>query len=282
MQQINTSLYGIQLLDDLHNYFPDILYNPFRFNSVTDLIDYVRNVAINRSPYIMGLDRYNNQRNIRNVYVPPPPAYPPSNASPLPSPPSTTTIHASPSNPRQPSQPQTSTNSHLRQPIQAASIQISTIPISYDDNDDGIINEDVLSILQSLLGGGNTNVNLNRNIFENVVVRPSRRQIDAATTVFQNNNLSENCAICLDTIQENTNVRKINHCGHTFHKRCIDTWLSVNVRCPVCRHDIRELNNRRNRTHDDVSDESSENEDGDAGADENADEENNNSQISSE
>jgi thymidine kinase len=34
--------YDIQLLDDLHNYFPDILYAPQRFTSVVDLLAYIR------------------------------------------------------------------------------------------------------------------------------------------------------------------------------------------------------------------------------------------------
>jgi hypothetical protein len=35
-------IYGVQLLDDLHVYFPDILYNSGRFTTVQDLLQYVQ------------------------------------------------------------------------------------------------------------------------------------------------------------------------------------------------------------------------------------------------
>lgn len=53
------SHYGVQLLDDLHNHFPDILYNPSRFESVADLLAYISEGAraIER-PYDAGLREY--------------------------------------------------------------------------------------------------------------------------------------------------------------------------------------------------------------------------------
>ena len=47
------------------------------------------------------------------------------------------------------------------------------------------------------------------------------------------------CAICQDNIL-NTGSR-IRQCGHTYHVECLTSWLSMSVRCPVCRHDIREV-----------------------------------------
>ena len=37
-----TSIFGVGLLDDLHNYFPDILYNPRRFGTFHDMLDYIQ------------------------------------------------------------------------------------------------------------------------------------------------------------------------------------------------------------------------------------------------
>lgn len=74
-----------------------------------------------------------------------------------------------------------------------------------------------------------------------VVVRPTLEQIEANTTV--GNLVSDtehSCAICQDVLQSDQEGRKLNACGHWFHKHCIDTWLEGNVHCPVCRHDIRE------------------------------------------
>lgn len=49
----------------------------------------------------------------------------------------------------------------------------------------------------------------------------------------------ECCSICHDTFVSGVDVRRLMHCGHVFHKACIDTWLSSHVTCPNCRHDIR-------------------------------------------
>ena len=73
-----------------------------------------------------------------------------------------------------------------------------------------------------------------------VPVQPSPEQIEANTTV--GNLVSDEehaCAICQDNLQPEQEGRKLNACGHWFHKHCIDTWLEGNVHCPVCRHDIR-------------------------------------------
>lgn len=47
-----------------------------------------------------------------------------------------------------------------------------------------------------------------------------------------------NCAICQDAIS--SGGAKIRQCGHVFHRSCIVSWFGMSVRCPVCRHDIRQ------------------------------------------
>jgi len=54
------NIYNIPLLNDIHNHFPDILYNPRRFRHVQDLLDYIRQVA-QVSPYERGRYRYRLQ-----------------------------------------------------------------------------------------------------------------------------------------------------------------------------------------------------------------------------
>lgn len=34
-------IYGVKLLDDIHNYFPDLLYNNRRFNTVQGVLSYI-------------------------------------------------------------------------------------------------------------------------------------------------------------------------------------------------------------------------------------------------
>lgn len=96
--------------------------------------------------------------------------------------------------------------------------------------------------------------------FQDVIVRPTEEQINQATRSFTYNNdtivANHRCPISLEDFEEGEMIRQINHCGHVFSEASIQNWFQSNVRCPVCRHDIRQT---RQRTSDqDVSGNSSE------------------------
>ncbi len=75
------------------------------------------------------------------------------------------------------------------------------------------------------------------NFLDPVPVVPTREQILAA--VEQHVHVQEvNCSICQESMTCGTRLRA---CGHMFHSQCISQWLSMNTRCPMCRHDIRDL-----------------------------------------
>ena len=59
------------------------------------------------------------------------------------------------------------------------------------------------------------------------------------------------CNICLEEFKQGDNMRKLNHCSHTFHKECIDRWLSQVPSCPICKHD---LNDQHQHQHQQCSD----------------------------
>lgn len=61
---------------------------------------------------------------------------------------------------------------------------------------------------------------------------------------------SEVCAICQETIENNTIVRKIKKCNHKFHSACLDRWLENHLTCPTCRQDIRQNNNETNTNNE--------------------------------
>lgn len=80
-----------------------------------------------------------------------------------------------------------------------------------------------------------------------VPVVPSAAQIEAGTTqVFAPAETS--CAICQDAVVGN--ATQIRHCHHMFHRDCIRQWFRESPRCPVCRHDIRNLQSSTSNTID--------------------------------
>ena len=89
--------------------------------------------------------------------------------------------------------------------------------------------------------------NFMRNFMDPVPVLPSRAQIAAATETHVG--VSETtCTICQEPVECATRIRA---CGHCFHGACINEWFTMNTRCPVCRHDIRDLRQPNTSTGND-------------------------------
>lgn len=95
------------------------------------------------------------------------------------------------------------------------------------------------------------------NFFQNVPVSPTEEQINRASrTLIYNSNepLQYNsCPITIESFQDGESVMILNHCGHAFREDAIRNWFSNNVRCPVCRHDIRNITTLRNIPVNDIS-----------------------------
>lgn len=49
---------------------------------------------------------------------------------------------------------------------------------------------------------------------------------------------SNDCMVCLSTFANGDRVRMLP-CNHVFHTQCVDEWLSRDLHCPLCRHDLR-------------------------------------------
>lgn len=197
-------VYDVRLLDDLHNYFPAILYDADRFVSVGQLLAYVRSQARNQ------FDLFSRETR----------TYMGAGAAPaVPAPPP---IHA---NPRRTARP--------------AGVAPMHTHVVIDPDIQGLTTQ-ILGLL-GRAGGGLFSLGLEQGLadLQPVIVRPTAAQIASATTTEVVEGGSEMCSICQDVMENGTNARVLNACNHRFHDTCIDTWFTGNVVCPVCRHDVR-------------------------------------------
>jgi hypothetical protein len=96
---------------------------------------------------------------------------------------------------------------------------------------------------------------LDTSNLQDVVVHPTEEQINQAIRFINYSatleNISSNCCpITLDAFEEGEQICQIIHCGHCFSETAIKNWFRFNVRCPVCRYDIRNSLLQQNRQGD--------------------------------
>ena len=75
-----------------------------------------------------------------------------------------------------------------------------------------------------------------------VVVRPSETVLAANTELVVGSTIpltQRNCSVCQDVIVPTDECRRLKPCQHVYHRTCIDQWFVRSVACPTCRHDIR-------------------------------------------
>lgn len=255
------SPYGFTLLDELHNFFPELLYDDVLFQDV--IPRYLRHrthelfpAAFNRQQNMYRLYLASNRRSRAMAWQQPamvmpsgPRASAPAQAhihavgaAPEPEP---TTAPAAPATPIRPQRPPVAPNAPAR-PIRTNDVltefvsALMTMPL----------NNEVPS-----LNGLNINQNTGPiwtymgsafdlgTLWSDVTVAPSAEQIAAGSELVNQAAIpaDETCAICLDR-GDNNNWRRL-HCSHYFHQDCISRWFAQNVVCPVCRADIRDVRN---------------------------------------
>ena len=216
-------VYDVGLLDDLHNYFPGLLYEPDRFRTVSDVLGYVRQNASRRfNLFDYGARQYQQNRS------------------------QSTRINNPPRN--------TFTRQTPIVPTWTPPVQPAQYEFDLTSEVDLAILSPLLRSLDRLVGlappaiphqpilratGGNRFA----GIFQDVVIHASQELIDSGSsmrTLLMD--LEETCSICQDRMRQGENIRRLNACQHEFHGACVDNWfLQRSVLCPVCRHDIRDL-----------------------------------------
>lgn len=242
------TLYGVGLLDDLHNYFPAVLYDSSRFHSVQDLLHYIQASSRNRFDlFSFGQRAYLNSHLPASAPTEPTVSTPPR-ASDL----SGAQVPGAPPRRRQAAgPPQASFQRSLEVFLEAIDNDIGDQPpvayhsvLQYDNMG---LDSSATSLLNlvNMLGGysplpGTRIIRTQNPLFDDVEVFPTPEEVEAGTT--RTFPVGETpCSICQDTIAINQMARKLNFCSHMFHISCIDEWFARNVHCPVCRHDIRDI-----------------------------------------
>ena len=232
--------YSISLLNDLHHHFPDLLYQPQRFRSVPDVLNYVISVA-NQNPYERERSAYQQAHALRAPATAPtaPTASTASTAS--------ATATATARNNR--SIEETATEYY--QILHGARLPESEIVFSSRSarpaSNRAILGRNWLggdsstdTLLTSLIGQMFEAPSLHNFLDQSVTVHPTADQIHHHTTLTNApRTMDDNCAICQDPIEQGQQMRILNYCTHSFHTTCIDTWFATHVTCPTCRHDIR-------------------------------------------
>lgn len=272
--------YTVQLLNDLHNHFPELLYNHQRFQSGADILSYVNSI-VRLTPAHQAYHYYQQQyhayyhpeharRVIDDLYMPPPsPASPPVASPPVASPPvaaaATAAVpslqdllnadeddilsrfyggHASMNRPYR------SLGSTAAAPATAAPAVRAPTSLAQDSRSTSVritrfsefipLSNISVSAIFNQIMQDALPANLHE-LLEDVPVIPTEEDLRNNTSVSRlDEDIDDNCAICQDPLLTNHDVRTINHCEHMFHKQCIDTWFGRHIHCPCCRHDVRE------------------------------------------
>lgn len=234
--------FGIGLLDDLHNYFPALIYEPDAFRDFADVLFYVRDRA--RQEFDLFSAGQRTYVSVDRTY------FPSSRRGPVGMGAQRTAAAAAPP-PAAAAVPPIIPRQHLWNNVLGNSNRTTLAPIRYlwEENDVQAGDLGLLSGLMSLMmnpgavSGAVAATNPNAippNFMEPVPVVPTAAQIAAGSAIEIVDAEEDTCPICQDTMAAGSNARSLNACDHRFHVGCIDTWFRSSVRCPVCRHDIRE------------------------------------------
>jgi len=78
------------------------------------------------------------------------------------------------------------------------------------------------------------------SFFDSIPVHANSAQIEMASDVLDVHVVAVDtiCAICQEH-EGSATWRRLRNCDHYFHLACVDNWFGRNAHCPVCRADIR-------------------------------------------
>jgi hypothetical protein len=227
--------YGFSFMDEIHNFFPELMYDDSLFPQ-PDLM-WMRHRMRTLFPHV-----YPRQQSIYNIYSAEERRDQVRRWRPLPIPTSSTPV-AAPTPMRMEPTPFVSPRTRI-------DVDVPDISGARTLNRD-LIPENIFTSffmdltpdpnrarIQNLFAEGLLNL-----AFRDVAVRPSEAQIAAASRILQHDEMreDEDCAVC--QAHGPAQPWRVLHCRHAYHQSCIDEWFNINVHCPICRRDIRNIEN---------------------------------------
>lgn len=214
-------VYYVRLMDDLHNYFPAILYDASRFQTVPQLLSYVSSQASEHFNTFSRASRHFRTNTVMGGTGLRTGTTPPTATT-------TPPVFVTTATPGV----QWTTETIDITPMFTQTFPRNRRTIIPGAENTGFL-DNLLNLFTAAGAGG---------IPEPVIVAPTQEQINISTRLYSATLEDEdiNCSICQESYAEGQGVRQIIQCRHKFHQTCLDPWLQRNVHCPVCRFDVRE------------------------------------------
>lgn len=235
------SIYGFSLLDEIHNFFPELLYDDGIFPA--DSLRWMRHRVHHLFPQV-----YVRQQNMYNIYS------------------AESRLRSYVSWYRENARMDDMHNPEVRTPILIPSLATPPPPrqgVRVDISGAEPLLPPTIrrtvrqqsaalpTLFTSLLWDirepaaadtmGDSLLNILNQAFLDVTVAPTAAQIDRASTLRAADEISAEttCSICQE--HGTAGVWRVLYCGHSYHQNCIDTWFTSHVQCPICRADVRTL-----------------------------------------
>jgi hypothetical protein len=193
-----TSIFRVGILDDLHNYFPDLLYNSDRFRSVQDVLRYIQRGARTQfNPFEQGLREYNRNNHVTQIPVVDSRMTRDVSSEPQRVPFTTSNITVPQQAPLTTSNmPETPVRVRAAGISEAPSAPIRRRPVTYYWADSLIPNRYENNLIDTSMLTNLFTMALNQN-FTDVPVVPTNQQVDTATTLGTGGSTEPCASVCV-------------------------------------------------------------------------------------
>lgn len=237
------NVYGFGFLDEVHNFFPELLYDEGLFPSET--VRWMRHRVNNLFPSV-----FVRQQNMYNLYSAEPRlrSYVQWHREHIHTP-----VLAAPPPPRAAGAAAAAETaetpaggagvSRRRQAVVAQDLSGARTRRVQPQTQMPALFTSLLWDIREPLGAEFSDLFTTFNIpLVDVSVAPTGAQVESASALRSATSIPEdvNCSICQERGDESISWRVL-HCGHMYHRECVDRWFVSHTQCPICRADVRTL-----------------------------------------